>query len=75
MLRSLLMTLLIVLSFFPVNIASAQQSPPLCPEGSWAQRANGGWKCSKSHTPDDTPASTGTTSGTKSHGHHGSTPQ
>jgi hypothetical protein len=75
MFRSIVLAALIGWSIFQVNAARAQQAPPLCPQGSWAMRSNGGWTCSKAVTPPDNPSTDKSSSSTRGHGHRGGMPQ
>jgi hypothetical protein len=56
MLRLLAVTTLVVSSLFYAEAVLAQQSPPLCPQGSWAVRSSNGWTCSKVLPSDAPPA-------------------
>jgi hypothetical protein len=72
MVRSLAITTLVLSSFLATEVAFGQSAPPVCPQGSWAQRTSGGWSCSKNMTPpDDTPTKSTTGSGSRGHGSRG----
>jgi len=43
-------------SLLPCGMALAQ-SPPLCPQGTWASRTNNGWVCSRSESTSDSTSS------------------
>ncbi len=72
MLRTFALSALIVSSFLEADFAFAQQSPPICPEKSWAVRSPSGWTCSKAiPSPSDPPAATSSNNNSNSnmHGH------
>jgi len=40
--------------------AAFAQSPPICPQGTWASRTASGWVCSRSETTSDSSSSSST---------------